>query len=400
MKPFFTLCVGRIGACFGTMAFAGALPIIRAEWHLDASSAGAIQTVFNISNAIGLFATSWLCDYLGAKKVYLVFSWLAVGALFLFACAAHSYLSAMLIMTLVGLTQGGAYTPAMLLAIKMSRPDKRGYSVGLILTAGSFGYLLSLFISSWGAAYKNVSFAFYLCTLGVLAGAVLSSLALSNYKEVLLRQIPKKNEPQKYSFTWPALLLLAGYIAHCWELLGAWAWTPSMITHVLKNEDFSPVTTGLIIAFTVHLSGMLSTLIVGSLSDYFNRTSVLIFMGAAGALGSLLMGITVSWGMMWSLCFAFLGSFFILGDSGVLSAAMADNVPAEKLGKIMGVRSLLGFGCGSFSPLLFGVVMDASHSWWLAYAVPGGGGVIACIAAIVLKLKEKSKCRSGGVGKS
>ncbi|SMG17322.1 MFS transporter [Cedecea sp. NFIX57] len=393
MKPFFTLCVARVGASFGTMAFAGALPIIRAEWHLDASSAGAIQTVFNISNAVGLFAASWLCDYLGAKKVYLVFSWLAAGALFLFAYAAHSYLSAAFIMTLVGLTQGGAYTPAMLLAIKMSRPDKRGYSVGLILTAGSFGYLLSLFISSWGAAYKNASFAFYLCTLGVLVGAALGALALSNYKEELLRKIPAKKDAQKHSFTWAALLLLVGYIAHSWELLGAWAWTPSMLAHVLKNESFNPVTTGLIIAFTVHLSGMLSTLIVGSLSDYFNRTSVLIFMGAAGAVGSLFMGISVSWGMMWSIGFAFLGSFFILGDSGVLSAAIADNVPAEKLGKIMGVRSLLGFGCGSFSPLLFGVVMDASHSWWLAYAVPGVGGVIACIAAIVLKLKEKSKYR-------
>ncbi|VEB94992.1 putative 3-hydroxyphenylpropionic transporter MhpT [Cedecea lapagei] len=390
MKPFYTLCIGRVGASFGTMAYAGALPVIRAEWHLDASSAGAIQTAFNIANALGLFSTSWLCDYFGAKRVYLMFSWLAVAALFLFAYAAHSYTSAMVIIILVGLTQGGAYTPSMLLALKMSSIHKRGYSVGMILTAGSLGYLLSLFIASWGSAFKNVSFAFYLCSLGVLAGALLSSLALYHYKEELCETTCTLKKTDNSRFKLTALLLLVGYIAHCWELLGSWAWTPSMIAHALVNENFSPLTTGLIITFTIHLSGMLSTLLVGSISDYFNRTAVLIFMGAGGAISSVLMGMSVSWGAAWSIALAFLGSFFILGDSGVLSAAIADNVPAEKIGKVMGVRSLLGFGCGSFSPFLFGMALDASNSWWLAYSVLGLGGIIACFSAILLKRSERA----------
>lgn len=388
MKPFYLLCAGRAGTCLGTMAFAGALPVIRSEWHIDAASAGTIQTVFSISNALALFAASWLSDYLGPRKVYLIFSWLGVFALLMFACFARSYSTAVVMMTFVGLTQGGVYTPAMLLAMGMNTVSKRGYAVGMILAAGSFGYLLSVFIAAWGAMSWGASVAFCLCTVGALAGAAAGSIALSGYQEEIHKPV-KSELNNHHTFSITALLLLTGYIAHCWELLGSWAWTPSLVAEALSVLSLEPVTTGLIIACAVHLSGMFSTLIVGTISDYFNRTAVLIFMGAAGALSSMLMGLSVSWGAGWTLLLVFTGSFFILGDSGVLSAAIADNVPPQSLGIVMGVRSLLGFGVGSLAPLSFGGVMDTSHSWSLAYGVLMVGGSVACLCAIALHMKSR-----------
>ena len=69
---------------------------------------------------------------------------------------------------------------------------------------------------------------------------------------------------------------------------------------------------------------------------------------------------------------------------GVLSAAMADNVPPQQLGSVMGWRSLLGFGIGSFAPLSFGIVMDTTQSWGTSYAVLACGGGVACLAAGLL----------------
>jgi MFS family permease len=100
--------------------------------------------------------------------------------------------------------------------------------------------------------------------------------------------------------------------------------------------------------------------------------------------GSLLMGGSANWGPGWTLLLVSIGSFFILGDSGVLSAAMADNVPPQQLGSVMGWRSLLGFGIGSFAPFSFGVVMDTTHSWGASYAVLACGGGVACLAACLL----------------
>ncbi|MER2927373.1 MFS transporter [Serratia nevei] len=151
MRAFFLLCVSRAGLCLGTMMFAGALPTIRSEWQLDAASAGTVQTVFSLTNALALLVASWWCDSLGARRVYLLFSWLGAAALMLFAVFAHSYAGALVLMAFVGLTQGGAYTPALLLAMGMNGPARRGYAIGMMLAASSLGYFLSVFIAGWSA---------------------------------------------------------------------------------------------------------------------------------------------------------------------------------------------------------------------------------------------------------
>lgn len=296
-------------------------------------------------------------------------------------------------MAFIGMTQGGAYTPAIMVAMQMHSAAKRGYAVGMILTGGSLGYLLSLFISSWGASTWGAAAAFYLCAGCVFLGSATSSLVLRNVSDRVLPSKPAHHRNEEGNKKWNsvALLLLLGYIAHCWELLGSWTWTPSLIDTALLPYQTSPVVTSMLIATVIHLSGMISTLIVGTISDYFNRTTVLIVMGGLGGLGSLLTGWSVTWGTGWVLLCAFMGNFFILGDSGVLSASIADNVEPKILGRIMGIRSLLGFGIGSFSPLCFGVVMDLTGRWEMAYRVLAAGGGVAFLTAIIIKIVTCNK---------
>lgn len=390
---FYLFCFGRAACCIGTMTFAGALPVLRNEWHMDASSAGSLQTILNISNALALFAASWLSDWYGPRRIYLVFSWLGSIALLLFGVFAHSYISAALMMAFIGMTQGGAYTPAIMVAMQMHSAAKRGYAVGMILAGGSLGYLLSLFISSWGASTWGAATAFYLCAGCVFVGGVTSSLALRTVSDRVIPSNPANLQHEEGNQKWNsvALLLLLGYIAHCWELLGNWTWTPSLIYTALVPYQTSPVINSMLIATVIHLSGMFSTLIVGTLSDYFNRTTVLIVMGGMGGLCSLLTGWSVTWGIGWALLCAFMGNFFILGDSGVLSASIADNVEPKVLGRIMGIRSLLGFGIGSFSPFSFGVVMDLTGRWDMAYRVLAAGGGVAFLAAVIIKIVSCQK---------
>jgi MFS family permease len=290
MRAFFLLCVSRAGLCLGTMMFAGALPTIRSEWQLDAASAGTVQTVFSLTNALALLVASWWCDSLGAHRVYLLFSWLGAAALMLFAVFAHSYAGALVLMAFVGLTQGGAYTPALLLAMGMNGPARRGYAIGMMLAASSLGYFLSVFIAGWSAMRWGAGVAFSLCAAGALLGALAGSLALVGYREPQPRTLGRQTKRESYAITYATLLLLVGYIAHSWELLGNWAWAPSLVSEALSGFSLDPLSAGLIVAAVIHLAGMVATLIVGTVSDYFNRASVLMFMGAAGALGSLLMG--------------------------------------------------------------------------------------------------------------
>ena len=180
------------------------------------------------------------------------------------------------------------------------------------------------------------------------------------------------------------MCLLIGYVAHCWELLGHYAWTPSLLASALAPLRLDAVSMALLIGGVVHFSGMLSTIAFGVLSDRWDRAKVLIFVGASGAACSLLMGCSMQWGAAWTVLIAALGSFFILGDSGVLSAAMTDTVPPGRLGRVMGVRSVLGFGAGALAPTAFGAAWDVTHQWSWAYATLALGGCAACVAALCL----------------
>jgi MFS family permease len=388
MNRQFLLCLGRAGTCMGTMAFAGALPVLRSAWHMDATTAGTIQTAFNLSNAFALLATSWLSDSLGAKRMYLACTWAGAAALAIFAIFARSPHAALMLIVFVGLTQGGSYTPALLLVADLSAPAERGRAMGLVLAAGSFGYLLSVSLSMWIASSYGPAAGFAICATGASAGAMFGQISLrgvENRRRV--HQTAASSEPMRWKsvFGLTSVCLLVGYIAHCWELLGSWAWTPALLATALQPCGFGAMTTSLIVGGTVHLSGMIATGVVGALSDRWGRSRVLICVGAMGALCSMLMGWSEQWGAGWVIALAAVGSFFILADSGVLSAAMTDEVPAAYWGRVMGVRSILGFGAGALAPMTFGATLDWTHQWGWAYMPLAGGGVVAFLAALVLR---------------
>ncbi len=392
MSRLLWLCVGRIGTCMGTMAFAGALPVLSREWAMDAVTAGAIQTTFNLANALALFVAACLSDRFGAHRVYLFCIWSGALALAFFALFADSAVKALPLIALVGLTQGGAYAPALILATDMSSSSARGRAMGMVLASGSLGYMLAIVFSLWGATAYGAMAGLGICAAGGLIGAVVGHISLAGRQRGSLSRSMEVPAPTRAATdSWHSALgpasfcLLIGYVAHCWELLGNFAWTPSLLATALKPLQLGAMTTGLIIGAAIHLSGMVATFVFGVLSDTWQRTTVLIAVAAAGALCSLMTGMSLQWGPGWTVAVAAVGSFFIFGDSGVLTAAMTEEIPPDRLGRVMGIRSVLGFGAGALAPISFGAMLDAMQKWEWAYSILACGGGIAMISAITLR---------------
>ena len=88
-------------------------------------------------------------------------------------------------------------------------------------------------------------------------------------------------------------------------------------------------------------------------------------------------------------------NFTSLGDSPVLSAGMTEVVTPSFLGAAFGLRSLLGFGAGAISPVIFGAILDWTNSqgagqtyyanWGWAFVSLGVPGFTAIWAAQKLK---------------
>lgn len=364
------------------MAYAGALPFLRDAWGMDAATAGSIQAIYNFSNALALLVASWLADRMGAKRVYLCSIWAAAAAMLLFALFARSYQSAVALAVLLAASQGGAYTPALMLVAEMVPSIRRGGAIGAMLAAGSFGYVLSVLTSLGGAQLFDYRWGFALCAAGPLLGALAGSAALWHHP----RQGPGRADATGGGLvgtllTPVSLLLTLGYTAHCWELLGSWAWMPAFLAGQVASLGFGPLLAGLVVACSVHLAGTMATLTIGRASDHWGRKVVLLSVAAIGSLLSACLGWSVALGPIATLVLAFAASFFILGDSGVLSAAMTEAVPPRHLGTLLALRSILGFGAGALSPVAFGLVLDAGYAWGWAFMVLSAGGALAVIAA-------------------
>jgi MFS family permease len=95
---------------------------------------------------------------------------------------------------------------------------------------------------------------------------------------------------------------------------------------------------------------------------------------------------------------ACLYNFAAIADSSVHSTVIAESVPPHILGAAYAVRSVLGFGTGVVSPVVFGWALDLTggggatsdpFAWGVAWATLGVGGLLGPLATWKLQQREK-----------
>jgi MFS family permease len=382
------LAFSRFGAGVANMVYAGSLPVLIEAWHMTGVEAGSIQATFNLCYAISLLLCSWASDHVGARRVFVAANWLSALAFLACALFARSHESGVILFGLLALALGGSYTPAIILVSEATAPTRRGSAIGLLLTGSSLGYFVAIAACAGLAQVWGVPTLWLLLSSVPLLAAIAGSLGARNLSPPGTG-VAGQGSVTQAMLSRNSVLLTAGYTAHCWELLGMWAWMPAFLTFVLAGTGvLSPLALGLLIAAALHLSGAASTMAGGWASDRWGRKATLIGMAAAGALLSLVIGWSTALPTIVVLVLAFLYGFAALGDSGVLSTAMADAVPAGQLGRLLALRSILGFGAGALSPLAFGWILDLTNPpgalpshWGWAFTMLAAGGILATLAA-------------------
>jgi MFS family permease len=376
------------------MTYAASLPTLTGEWAMTATQAGLVQTCFSAGFAVSLFITSWLSDHIGARRMFLWFCWLGAAAALAFALLARSFEQALWLYGLVGFTQGGSYTPAIMLVAQRLPPARRGAGVGWVLAGMSAGYVGSISLAQGLIAAFDYRAAFVVCALGTVVGAMVGTIAAARVADRTAGPAPRVSHAVLLRDR-RSLLLTLGYMGHCWELFGMWAWAPAFLIASLGNRfTLGAVGLGIAIAMALHLSAFVASFTMGQASDRYGRRAVLLAVAAIGALCSLGFGWSGQLPALVLLCFAAVYGFAALGDSSVLSTAMSEAVPAAYLGRALAIRSILGIGIGAAAPAAFGVVLDGSapgQGWGWAFALMGVGGVVATVCAALLPAASASR---------
>lgn len=404
-----TLSTARVLAICGArtlmfstfMVVAATIPLLITDWGITATRAGGIVTGFTVAYAFSLFGFAFVADYVGAKRMVLVSSLMAAVTSALFAFFAEGYLLTVVFYTLIGLSQGGLYTPMIMLFTDEVAVSNRGRVMGFLIASTSIGYTLSLGVAAAGISIGGVRTAFLFTGLMPVLGAVILFVTLRPARNRIHSRQPGGGLRQQFQHNRDARLLFSGYCGHTWELLGSWAWTPAFFAAVLVFAGSSDVDASVTGSFTfgmLHLAGAVASLVSGRLSDARGRKPVLVGGALMGAFSSFLFGWLVALPFTLVVIAAVIYTFGTISDSPVLTTALAEVVDPGYRGAVLAWRGLAGIFVGAIAPLAFGIVFDVAsanvtlepYAWALGFMTIGLGGLVAVLSAMRLTQKSVS----------
>ena len=287
------ICVSRVGAYMVYIAYAATLPILQHEWQLSGTAAGSIASAFQVAYAVSLMGCSALADRVGARRVFLVGAVASAIVSIAFAMYARDYWSGLGLYTLLALALGGTYTTGILLVAENVPVERRGRAMGAYLAGHSLGLALALTLTGLAIPRGGYVLAFWLLALGPVVGAAFSWMAVRTSPNIVTPRTGSQRFGGEVLRNRPAMLVIAGYTFHSWELLGMWAWTPAFLAACFVaagSELTRGAGLGAYMTALFHVTGMLAALLAGVFADRFGRTPVIFVMATVSALCSLAFG--------------------------------------------------------------------------------------------------------------
>jgi MFS family permease len=385
------LCASRVLSATWFVAYSAVLPLTQAAWGLSGKEAGLIQAAFHLGYLTSLFIVGFIADHYGAKRAYLISGIAAWTSPILFVLFADGFWSAFWLHALTGLCQGGTYTPALALINDNVARERRGRAMGFLIAGSSAGYAVCLVVV--GAVLKLTDWrgALGVVAMMPLVSWVFGILVLQQTPNLIHARPAGESRLASLPAVWRnrrGMLSIWGYSCHNWELLGLWAWLPAFLTAALLMNGGSPENALLFTALT-YVANIAGSIVGGTMADRWGRTQTILLWSCVSLLLSFSIGWLMALPMALLVTLACLYNFAGIADSSTHSTVLAEAVPPHYLGVAYAVRSVIGFGMGVFSPVVFGWALDLfarqPHAWGFAWMTLGLGGLLGPIATWKLR---------------
>ncbi|OGL19662.1 MAG: hypothetical protein A3K12_12770 [Candidatus Rokubacteria bacterium RIFCSPLOWO2_12_FULL_71_19] len=397
------VCASELGTLLVFSNFAALLPLLKLEWRLSDTQAGAITGFYQVGYIAAVAILATLTDYMPPRRIYLLSAlWAGLTSL-AFAFWAEGFVSALVLRGLVGLGLAGTYMPGMRLVAERFASRRRGFAMGCYIGAFTIGTSVSLLVTAWAHAHWGWRWAFAVTALGPLAAGIIAWFVLPRGMAVVPKPASAGGQPRaglaRVLRNRSALRLIAAYGGHTWELMGMRGWIVPFFTAslVAKGTDLAEATRAAALAGSAVLAvGALPHPFSGLLSDRLGRAKPISAFMLLSAACSLSMGWALSWSWAALVALGLLYGILVTAESAIISTGVADHAEPVFLGRTMALQSTVGFSLGALGPVAFGVALDwaprlgasPDGAWIWGFGLLGAG---ALVGPIVVGFRDLSR---------
>ena len=156
------------------------------------------------------------------------------------------------------------------------------------------------------------------------------------------------------------------------------------------------------LAALTYVANIAGSIVGGTMADRWGRTRTILLWSCVSLALSFAIGWMMALPIALLVAFACLYNFAGIADSSTHSTVLAESVPPHYLGVAYAVRSVIGFGAGVVSPVVFGWALDVAgggktsadaYAWGIAWMTLGVGGLLGPVATWKLQREMRNSLK-------
>jgi len=150
----------------------------------------------------------------------------------------------------------------------------------------------------------------------------------------------------------------------------------------------------LMFAALTYIANIAGSIVGGTMADRWGRTQTILTWSCVSLALSFSIGWLISVPIALLVALACLHNFAAIADSSTHSTVLAESVAPHYLGVAYAVRSVVGFGAGVVSPVVFGWALDLAgggrtsgdaFAWGIAWSTLALGALFGPLATLRLR---------------
>jgi ACS family hexuronate transporter-like MFS transporter len=365
---FIVLVLAQVFVCFGGLAIPPLIPFIQPELVLSYTQVGSIMTALYLGAMVISFPAGSLTDRLGVKRMILL-PQVFMGAFVIGFSLVGSYWTAILLAFAMGVGYGMVNPPTTIGIMNLVKKGKRGFAMSVKQTgvplgsAIAAGLLPSIAIRlSWRVAL------IFAGIVTILSGLLSQILYQGHGNEVPLDDTDEiSKDPSARPLPKKDIILLGIGGAFC-SLVQI-----TLVTYVvlyLKDVRKIDVIWATFCLTLVNIGGVAGRIFWGIFSDWLFkgcRNIVLKMIVFLIFLVSFVLGLDFDLPIVPLFLILIIFGFSAIGWNGVFHAFIGELVRGKMAGRAIGLTMTITFIGNLSGPLIFGMILDLTHSYRIGW---------------------------------